>query len=235
MAPPKYSSFFISLNTSIGSFPDLPKVSQKIYWTMRRAKIDYIIIQPFRKVDSSQKIEPTFRMIRRWKPNENQHFSKVIVARSLSLPQVPPRPRCGTREPPIPVVEYPPSRKRFSVVSKGFLLIFGRQNSKICRLRRALFQMSKFNKNCIEFFRCQNSIKFLLNFSDPELLNSILFLLKKKRLIGIAVTFWVFGAVYSYFQALAACSWNARFRGLSLYIFCTWGSPSLSPDDGNIL
>ena len=70
----------------------------------------------------------------------------------------------------------------FRSIFEGFLLIFGRQNSKICRLRRALFQMSKFNKKCIEFFRCQNSIEILLNFSDPELLNSILFLLKKKRL-----------------------------------------------------
>ena len=63
----------------------------------------------------------------------------------------------------------------FRCIFEGFLLIFGRKNSKICRLRRALFQMSKFNKIFIEFLRCQNPIKFLLNFSDPELLNSILF------------------------------------------------------------
>ena len=46
-----------------------------------------------------------------------------------------------------------------------------------------LFQMSKFNCFLIDFFRCQNSIIFWLNFSDPEWLNSIIFWLKKKRLI----------------------------------------------------
>ena len=74
--------------------------------------------------------------------------------------------------------------QRFRCLFEGFLLIFGLQNSKICRLRRALFQMSKFNKHFIEFFRYQNSIKMLLNFSDPELLNSILFLLKKNVWFG---------------------------------------------------
>ena len=41
-APPKYSSVFISLKTSIGSFPDLPKASQKTYWSIMVSPITRI-------------------------------------------------------------------------------------------------------------------------------------------------------------------------------------------------
>ena len=40
--PPRYCSCLMPLSTNIGSFPDLPKVSQKLYWS--------IIVSPITRI-----------------------------------------------------------------------------------------------------------------------------------------------------------------------------------------
>ena len=59
---------------------------------------------------------------------------------------------------------------------------------------------------------------------------------KKSPLIGCrksALTFLLFGVVYSYFQRLQVSSWNARIRGLWFFILVHEGTPP-SCDERNI-